>query len=204
MLANRLADHDDASDQDHIVRLRDATWADYQRVLEVRGERPVPRLAYVEGILELMTPSRHHENLKSVIGHLVEAFCLERGIEFSTYGSWTLESKQDERGVEPDECYVFGRVPDPVRPDLVIEVIWTSGGLDKREIYRKLGVREVWFWRRGAITAYGLRGDVYEELTASDVLPGIDLRELVQFVDRPTASQAIREYRALLQTRPVE
>ena len=54
-----------------------------------------------------------------------------------------------QRGVEPDECYVFGDAPDPERPDLAIEVVWTRGGIDKREIYRALGVRELWFWRRG-------------------------------------------------------
>jgi hypothetical protein len=32
---------------DDIIVLRDATWADYQRLLEMRGERPVPRLTYV-------------------------------------------------------------------------------------------------------------------------------------------------------------
>jgi hypothetical protein len=30
---------------------------------------------------------------ESDIGCLVEVWCLERGIEFSTYGSWTLQIK---------------------------------------------------------------------------------------------------------------
>jgi hypothetical protein len=80
-------------------------------------------------------------------------------------------------------------------------VIWTSGGLDKKEIYRKLGVREVWFWRRGVLTAHALRGDVYREIAGSEVLPGIDLTELGSFLDRPTASQAIRAYRDALGSR---
>jgi len=201
MLAERLATHDELSIDDHVVLLRDAAWSDYQRVLELRGERPIPRLAYLEGVLELMTPSRHHEALKSLIGQLVEVWCLERGIEFSAYGSWTLESKRTERGAEPDECYVFGDVPDPAAPDLAIEVIWTSGRLDKRDIYRKLGVRELWFWRRGQLTVHVLRGDAYEEVAASEVLPGIDLGELAGFLDKPTASQAIRAYRAALVAR---
>ena len=41
-------------------------------------------------------------------------------------------------------------------------------------------------------------GEAYEEATASVVLPGIDLAELASYLDRPTASQAIREYRAAL------
>lgn len=181
--------------------LRGATWADYQRLLELRGERRAPRLAYLEGVLELMSPSQEHEQLKSWIGRLVEVWCLEQGVEFASYGSWTLESKETERGVEPDECYVFGNVSDRQRPDLAIEVIWTSGGLDKRDIYRKLGVRELWTWRRGRFTLWALRGDSYQEVPRSEVLPGIDLDELTQFLDRPTTSQAIRDYRAALQGR---
>ena len=123
------------------------------------------------------------------------------GLEFSAYGSWTLESKEDARGIEPDECYVFGNVSEPERPDLAIEVVWTSGSIDKLEIYRKLGVREVWFWRRGQLTAHVLSGEAFEQRSESKVLPGIELTELASYLDRPTASQAIREYRAALQAR---
>lgn len=60
---------------------------------------------------------------------------------------------------------------------------------------------ELWFWRRGRITVYVLRGEAYEERTSSEVLRGLDLAELAGFLDRPTASRAIREYRAALQAR---
>src|ERR1022692_3115879 len=129
MLAGRISTHDDAPVD---VVLQEAAWSDYQRILELRGERSVPRLAFLEGALELRSPSRKHEALKSMIGCLVEVWCLERGVEFSAYGSWTLEGKKKDRGLDPDECYVFGDVRDPERPDLAIEVIWTSGGIDKR------------------------------------------------------------------------
>jgi Uma2 family endonuclease len=201
MLARRLADHDDTPIDDKIVVLHGTTWADYQRMLEVRGEVSSPRLAFLEGALEIMTPSRKHEGLKFNIGRLVEAWCAENEIEFSGYGSWTLERKEEARGIEPDECYVFGNVSEPERPDLAIEVVWTSGSIDKLEIYRKLGVREVWFWRRGQLTAHVLSGEAFEQMSESKVLPGIELAELASYLDRPTASQAIREYRAALQAR---
>jgi Uma2 family endonuclease len=128
---------------------------------------------------------------------------LERGIEFSPVGSWTLEKKEAERGLEPDECYVFGDLSTATRPDLAIEVVWTSGGLRKLDIYAPLGVREVWFWKRGRISVHQLMGGEYVESNGSALLPGIDLVELASFLDRPTASQAIREYRAaLLASRP--
>jgi Uma2 family endonuclease len=185
--------------EDHYVHLYGVTWADYLRLLDIRGERSVPRLTYVEGTLEIMSPSRPHGEIKSYIGCLVEAWCLERGIDFTPYGSWTLKNKRDERGAEADECCIFG--PNPKRkprPDLAIDLIWTSGGIDKLNVYRKLRVREIWMWQQGRIQVHVLRGAHYEAVPTSEALPGIDLVELVSFLDRPTASQAIRDYRAAL------
>lgn len=194
-----LRERDDTPVEDQIIVLHGATWADYERLLEIRGDHSAPRIAYLEGALEIMSPSISHESIKSTLGRLVEVWCLERGIEFSTYGSWTLKARAKRRGVEADECYVFGEVRRPKRPDLAIEVVWTSGGLDKLDIYRELAVREVWFWRRGRITVHVLRGKSYEEVARSEVLPGIDLVQLARFLGRPMTSQAIRAYRAALQ-----
>jgi Uma2 family endonuclease len=202
MLAADLLNHDDTPVDDQIVVLRNATWADYQRLLKIRRDRSIPRLAYLEGAIELMSPSNEHELITSLIGRLVEVWCEEREIEFSPVGSWTLENKRTKRAVEPDECYVFHGDPRSAkRPDLAIEVVWTSGGLDKLDIYRRLGVRELWFWKKNQITIHALRGATYAEVTTSRVLPGIDLDQLTSFLDRPTASHAIREYRAALRRR---
>lgn len=185
---------------DDIIVLRDATWADYQRLLEIRGERPVPRLTYLEGALELMTPSRPHESIKSMIGCLVEAWCLEKGVAITPYGSWTLESKEADRGVEPDECYVIGDVQNPERPDLAIEVVWTSGGIDKLEVYRKLGVQEVWIWRQGTFEVFSLRDAQYARVERSEIVRGLDLAVLLRFVDVRPMTRAVTEYRAALRT----
>ncbi|HJR69253.1 MAG TPA: Uma2 family endonuclease [Gammaproteobacteria bacterium] len=192
-------DRGDGPREDHYVHLYGVTWADYLRLLEIRGDCSAPRITYLEGTLEIMSPSRTHDEIKSYIGRLVEAWCLERGIEFTPNGSWTLKDKREERGAEADECYVFG--PEPKRkrrPDLAIEVIWTSGGIDKLNVYRKLGVGEVWYWENGHVQVYVLRGARYDAVAASETLAGIDLEQLVSFLDRPTASQAIRDYRAAL------
>lgn len=188
---------DDTPVEDHIVRLHDVCWEDYLRLLDMRGDRSAPRIAYLEGEVEIMSPSRTHEAIKSLIGCLLEAYCLDRGIPFSTYGSWTLQSADRSRGAEPDECYVFG-TGEAERPDLAIEVVWTSGRIDKLEIYRKLGVAEVWYWRKGHIQPYRLRGERYLAVAGSEVLPGLDLELLTRFLDRPTTYQAICAYREAL------
>jgi Uma2 family endonuclease len=203
MLALRKLEdlQDTPADEDHVVYLPDATWADYQRLVAIRGDRSAPRITYLEGLLELMSPSRTHDVIKSRIGRLVEVYCLERGIEFEACGSWTIGDRRAKRGAEPDECYVFHGVQNFKRPDLAIEVVWSSGRVDKLDVYRKLGVREVWYWRRDEprkIQPYVLHGEHYRAWKRSKLLPGIDLAELARFLDLPTASQAIRAYRAEL------
>jgi hypothetical protein len=64
-------------------------------------------------------------------------------------------------------------------------VIWRSGGLDKLEIYGRLGVGEVWIWRDGGITVQVLRGEVYEGGARSALFPDLDLELLRSFLDRP-------------------
>ena len=49
---------------------------------------------------------------------------MDRGIEVSPFGSWTLKKKSKKRGVEADECYIFGTEPRD-SPHLAIEVEWT-------------------------------------------------------------------------------
>ena len=195
------SDRDDRPQEDHFVFLHDVTWSDYERILEIRGDHSAPRIAYLEGWLEIMSPSENHEEIKSLIGRLVEVWCLEHKIRFAIRGSWTLKDKALERGAEPDECYIFGPLRGATRPDLAIEVIWTSGRLNKLNIYRKLGVAEVWIWERGKLTPYVLRGESYEEMSESEKLPGINLAELASFLDQPTSSDAIEAYRDRLRSR---
>lgn len=90
------------------------------------------------------------------------------------FGSWTLKGKKKDRAAEADECYIFGTEPRD-RPQLAIEVEWTRGGIDRLEIYRKLGVEEVWYWRKGAIQVYVLAGEQFERSPRSRILPGLDL-----------------------------
>jgi hypothetical protein len=42
-------DRDDRPHEDHFVVLGGVSWADYQRLLEVRGDRSAPRLTCLEG-----------------------------------------------------------------------------------------------------------------------------------------------------------
>jgi Uma2 family endonuclease len=186
---------------DRRMVLHRVSWAQFEAQLSIRGESASPRVAYLDGEMELMSPSKDHERLRSYIGRLVETYAQHIEVDLSPYGSWTLKSAPKQAGVEPDECYLIGPDQDRATPDLVIEVVWTSGGIDKLEAYRRLGVPEVWFWQGGKLELYLLSSDRYEASTASLGLPGLDLALLASFLGHPTALQAIRAYRAALTQR---
>ena len=192
-----LREHNDAPNADHIIVLHDVTWDDYEHLLDIRGDRSAPRISYLEGEVEIMSPSKDHEQVKSYIGHLIETWCIDRGIEVRPFGSWTLKGQENERGAEADECYVFGTEPRE-SPQLVIEVEWTRGGIDKLEIYRQLSVDEVWYWRKGLIEIYVLSGDTFTRTPRSRLLPNLDVALLASVLDRETLTQAVRDFRKAL------
>lgn len=178
---------------DQFVYLHGVGFKEYEALLQMRGDRSVPRITYLHGELELMTPSRYHENDKTRFARLLEAWSEETGTQLEGVGSWTLKNSKEERGAEPDECYTIGRVPagDEDRPDLAIEVIWTTGGINKLEVYRKLGVSEVWFYERGNLRFFVLRGEQYEPVARSELLPGVDPELFIRCMAEPTQSDAV-------------
>lgn len=113
------------------------------------------------------------------------------------YGSWTLENPRVQRGAEPDECDLVGRVAsdddhEHDRPDIAIEVVWTSGGIDKLEVYRKLGVREVWQYERGSLRSFVLQGEEYAAVDRSQVLPTLDAALILSCMSESSQTAAVR------------
>ncbi len=184
---------------DQRVRLHGVSWEDFEALLAVRGDDGAVRISYFQGELELMAPSIDHENLKKRVARLLEAYAEERGTELEGFGSWTLKAEAQARGAEADECYLVGlREPLPAVPDIVIEVIWTSGGLDRLAIYRGLGVPEVWFWQDGGLSFYTLGADGYTPSARSTQLPGLDPELFTRCMAEPSQTAAVRAYRQAL------
>ena len=197
----RIVEPPDPRLVDHCVLLRGVSWREYLALDAARGETTAPRLTYLHGELEIMSPSWLHESAAYMIGRLVDAFAEEMGIELVGVGSWTIRRTRRRAGLEPDRCYVLGtRRPDV--PDLAIEVVWTRRLLDKLEVYRGLVVPEVWVWEGGRLRVNVLRGGKYARARRSKLLPSLDLRLLESFVARADQTQAVREYRAALRRRP--
>jgi Uma2 family endonuclease len=182
------------------VILRDVSWDAYESLLESRGDASYPRLTYLDGSLELMSPSDGHDGVSSMLHRLLTVYALERGIDLDAFGSWTVRKKSRRGGLEPDECFVLGDKRKS-RPDLAIEVVRSHGGLDKLEIYRRLEVREVWFWIGDRLVIHVLRGARYHVSSSSVVLPDLDVQQMVGFVTERQQMRALRAYRAALRRR---
>lgn len=190
----------DPSSIDQVVVLDRLTWADFERIAEARGERPQPRLKFLQGRVELMTTSKPHERIKKMIAQMLELWRLIEGIELHGFGQYTLKNEGAERAAEADECYVLGD-PEKEPPDLAIEVIWTHGGLDKLEVYRGLGVGELWLWNDGVIEVHVLKRGRYHRREKSELLPGFDLQLVTRLLAEPNQLKALRAFEAALKRR---
>ena len=190
----------DPSSIDQVVVLDGLSWADFERIAEARGERPQPRLKFLLGSVELMTTSKPHERIKVMISQLLELWRFLEGIELHAFGNYTLKSEATERAVEADACYVLGD-PEKEPPDLAIEVIWTHGGLDKLEVYRGLGVGELWLWNDGVIEVHVLKRGRYHRRAKSELLPGFDLDLVTKLLAEPNQLKALRAFEAALKRR---
>jgi Uma2 family endonuclease len=188
--------------RDQIVVLRNIPWKVYDGLCKAREDSAGPRMAYLDGTLEIMSPARKHEYEKTLIARLVETYAEETGLSLNGYGSETFREEAKDAGVEPDECYCVG--PAKKFPDFAIEVINKSGDIDKLEIYRRLKVTEVWFWKKGRFLIYRLVGRRYALREKSEVLPGLDLEEISGIVvatDESHQTEAVRAYRRTLRRR---
>jgi Uma2 family endonuclease len=137
------------------VILSNISWQTFEQLLKELGDNRATRLAYNEGLLEIMTPLGPHENNNRFIDDLIRAITDELNLNLKKFGSLTMKREKKLKGAEPDSCYYLQNEPvvrskqeidldnDPP-PDLVLEIDITSGSLDKKPIYAAIGVPELW------------------------------------------------------------
>ena len=170
---------DRLSQQDRTLRLAGMDWADYEQLLS--DEYPGYRVSFLNGVITLMSPSINHEKICQIFPILIAAYCRQFKLTYFPRGSTTLK-KKPLVGKEPDVSYAFGTDKDI--PDLAIEVVFSSGGIEDLEKYRILGVSEVWFWQNNELTFYRLGDSGYQEIAVSVCLPKLVAKDLVGFVNR--------------------
>ncbi len=175
----------------NLLIIADVTWKQLETIEASFQDIGGVRFTYLDGILEIMTISPEHEETKKTIGLLLEAYMREKGIRFYARGAPTLGSEEKKARKEPDESYNLET--KKAIPDLVIEVVFTSGGIDKLQLYKRIGVPEVWFWEDGLLKVYHLREE-YESLERSELLPDLDLTLLKRYITYHDQYDAVTEF----------
>ncbi|MEG4226955.1 Uma2 family endonuclease [Microcoleus sp. N9_B2] len=175
--------------------LENISWSTFETLLKEIGNNRGYRLAYDEGMLEIMAPLFEHENYKSNFGNFIVALAEELGIEIKSAGSTTLKLKNVKKGIEPDNCYYIQNEPalrgrqeldleTAPPPDLAIEIDITSSSLNKLAIYSALRVPELWRYNGRFLNFYQLVESEYIEIDFSIAFLFLSVAEMVGFFDR--------------------
>lgn len=154
------------------------------------------RMTYDHGALEMMSPSKRHEQLANLLGRLVEAWAEETGVDLQSCRTMTLRREDVERGLESDNCYYIQNEPvmrarteldlteDPP-PDLAIEVDLGRPALDRSALYAAFGVPELWRYNGRELSIFRLDAQGrYVLAAASEALSGFPIEQATRVVQR--------------------
>ena len=192
--------------------LRNVSWETFVALADER-EGSVPRMTYDEGVLEMMSPKRKHENLGCLIGRMIEAYSEIRGIEILSVASVTVKRSDLQKTYEADESYYVSNIDrvlakeeldfevDPA-PDLVVEIELTSSAIDKLELFAAMQVREVWRHDGDTLQVYRWTDGQYEPIASSVELPGLEASLMDRFLGQRLQSgetTLIRAFRNAVQ-----
>jgi len=194
------------------VILSNISWQTFEQILKELGDNRGTRLAYNNGLLEIMTPLGPHENNNRFIESLIGVITDELNLNMKKFGSLTMKRSKKLKGAEPDSCYYLQNEPlvrskqeidldkDPP-PDLVLEIDMSSDSLDKQPIYAAIGVPELWRYDGNKLEIFVLQqlDGEYEAVSKSPTFPWMPMEVIPRFirqslVDGETAT--LRAFRA--------
>ena len=72
--------------RDQVVVLRGIPWAQYDALCRARARSAGPRMAYLDGLLEIVSPARLHEHHKKLVARLIEAYGEEMALSLNGFG----------------------------------------------------------------------------------------------------------------------
>jgi Uma2 family endonuclease len=185
------------SDGDQCVALRDIGWKGYVTLLRLRGERPMPKMVYLDGTVWLMSPTYPHERLKKRLGWVVEEIVRSLRIPCIATASTTFRRRGKKGGVEGDQSYyltnehrIRGKDKISLRtdppPDLAIEAVCTHEADEAIEVYRRIRVPEVWVCDEAELIILILQPDGrYAPSATSTAFPFLSAAEVHDWVTRP-------------------
>ena len=172
------------------------SWEQLEKIDSAFAPTPGIKFFYLDKTLEIVTLGEEHEYFKFIIRKLLETYLDYTGIRYYGRGGPTFGDREQGSRGEPDESYNLETKKK--YPDLVIEVIDTSGGVDKLAIYQRLGVQEVWFWEDGVLTIHHLRRTGYLQIERSQLLENLPIDLFCRFITYHDQYDAVVEFREAL------
>ncbi len=148
------------------------SWEQFTKISQAFDGIGGLRLIFCEGVLEIVPISKTHEFICSLLGYLLITYFVQKRIHFFPSGAYS-QRIEGLTEFQADLSYSFDT--DKEVPDLCIEVVVSSGGVDKLRKYQLRGVPEVWFWQDNQITVYCLVDGNCQQWQGSRRFPDLDL-----------------------------
>ena len=164
---------------DQILILTDTNWEYYEKL--DAPEYNSYLISFLKGEITIVSPGRNHEIIADMIRDIITGYCRKFNIRYYTFNSTRLKEEGKE-GKEPDVAYAFN--VDKDKPDLAVEVNFSSGSLNDLTKYQYLKIKEVWIWQNQAIKFYLLQENKYVEIDESVTLKGIKSSILINYINR--------------------
>ncbi len=190
-------------------RLAGVTYDSYVRMREDRRNRHL-RMAYHDGVLEIMSPEYRHDRASRRILFLIAAYCKAFDLACEAAGSTTFRKgwhgELKGKGREADESFYIGDVVQQILekdtldlavdppPSLWVEVDNWGSSASKLPLYAGLGVSEVWRYRPRRHTLWfgRLAGESYEPIAVSLALPGLSSEIVLELLDAGAQTSTIQ------------
>lgn len=176
------------------VTLQPVSWERFEEILVELGQKRSSRIAYANGILEIMAPLPEHERSKVLLADFVKTLLKVQKRAWEPLGSTTFKRLSMTAGIEPDDCFyiqnykaVIGKnrldlTTDPP-PDLALEIDLTSR--TELNAYEALGVPELWVYEDGKLKINVLREGKYVESQTSPTFLNVEVIKIIpRFMQR--------------------
>ena len=180
------------------VRSR-CSWHTYERLLQENESSSSPRFTFDQGWLEMMSPSLEHERVNDAFRQLVGKIADHFGLDLFGTGSTTFRREDLQRGFEPDSSWYVhdASIVRALRqldltahpaPELVLEIDISCSSLGKLDLYRALGVGEVWRWTEGSLVIHILEETGYRASPYSQIFPTVESKALSRLIHASSSS----------------
>jgi Uma2 family endonuclease len=184
------------------LALEGVGWSTYRAIGRLLEGHNV-RLTYLDGRLEIVSPSAAHEQAKEKFAIIIRLLARALDVPLTGFGSTTFRRRRKRAGKEPDTCFYLGdraaqmwgkiRVNlriDPA-PDVAVEVVITARDTVALATYRRLGVPEVWWFEDDELTFHRLGADGrYAEVPESVAFPSLRPDVVEDWISTPAMHES--------------